>query len=597
VSFRSRLRLAFVAVVLIPVIAFALAVRKTMSDRLTAQYQRRVDALVAIIEDDLALESEETARRLTTLARSAAEDNRLRLAAVGGDASRRAYLLDYAGTALQLAGLSMLQIQDEAGRIISSGHFRNEYDRLEPRLPELLAATPGGSALVQARSPEAPFLALARVDSFRMGGRRFTLVGGTSVQRSFLAGLARESDLAISLVYPGGVLTSVGDVRAGEAEAGPAGAEGASADTAAAERVVAELVIPFVDASRGEAVDSRIVVTHPLDELQALHRNIDNWFLAAVAVTVLIAFLLAGWLSSRISWPLVELANKTSKIDLDRLDIDFRSTRRDEVGALSRLLGAMTERLCAGASRLKEAERRATIGELARQVNHDIKNGLTPIRNVFRHLMQVAREDISELARVFDERQGTIDSSITYLENLASNYARLYPRMDHRPCELNAIVSQVVTNARATGGVELRVVLADGPTVVTGDPVALRRIVENLVDNAIDSLESGSGTVTVSTEIVSGEPDARMIRVSVTDTGCGMSAEQKAKIFDDFYTTKEGGTGLGLSIVRRLVLDLNGTIRVESAVGQGSCFTVELPGESTTSAAGEQGCQEGGQDE
>lgn len=594
-SFRTRLRLAFVAVVLIPVIAFALAVRKTMSDRLTAQYQRRVDALVAVIEEDLSLEGEEIARKLATLARSATEDNRLRWAALGGDASGRAYLLDYAGNAMQLAGLSMLQIQDAAGRIVSSGHFRNEYDRLEPELPELLGATLGGTALVQARTPEAPFLALARVDSVRLGGRRFTLVGGTSVERSFLAGLARESDLAISLVYPGGVVTSGGDIPGLEGEAVLSDAEATSAEATAMEHVVAELAIPFVDAARGELVDSRIVVTQRLDELQALHRSIDSWFLAAVAVTVLAAFLLAGWLSSRISRPLVDLAHKTSQIDLDRLNIDFRSTRKDELGALSRLLGSMTERLRAGASRLKEAERRATIGELARQVNHDIKNGLTPIRNVFRHLMQVAQEDVSELPRVFGERQGTIESSITYLENLASNYARLYPRMDRRPCDLNAIVSQVVTNARSAGGAEILIELTDKSTVVNGDPVALRRIIENLVDNAIDSLESGSGTVTVSTQIVSGEADTRMIRVSVSDSGRGMSAEQQAKIFDDFYTTKEDGTGLGLSIVRRLVLDLNGTIRVESELGEGSRFIIELPSGAPVTGAQDQ--REGGQGE
>jgi len=585
VSFRTRLRLAFVAVVLIPVIAFALAVRKTMSDRLTAQYQRRVDALVAVIEEDLSLEGEEIAHKLAMLARFATEDNRLRLAALGSEASRRAYLLDYAGDAMQLAGLSMLQVQDAVGRIVSSGHFRNEYDRLEPELPELLGATLGETALVQARTPEAPFLALARVDSFRLGGRRFTLVGGTSVERSFLAGLAREGDLAISLVYPGGVVTSGGDTPALEAEAGRSEAERASAVGTAPQHVVAELAIPFVDTGRGELVDSRIIVTQQLDELRALHRNIDSWFLVAVAVTVLVAFVLAGWLSSRISRPLVDLAHKTSQIDLDRLDIDFSSTRKDELGALSRLLGAMTERLRAGASRLKEAERRATIGELARQVNHDIKNGLTPIRNVFRHLRQAAHEDASELARVFDERQGTIDSSVTYLENLASNYARLYPRMGRQPCDLNAIVTQVVTNARSAGGVEILVELTDRCVVVNGDPVALRRIIENVVDNAIDSLESGSGTVSVSTEIVDGEADVRVIRLRVTDSGRGMSEEQQAKIFDDFYTTKKDGTGLGLSIVRRLVLDLNGTIRVESELGEGSRFIIELPSAAPATGA------------
>src|SRR5438046_6853889 len=103
---------------------------------------------------------------------------------------------------MQLAGLSLLQIQDETGRIVSSGHFRNEYDQSDPALPRLLAAAPAGTALVEARGAEAPFLALARVDSLRLGGRRFTLVGGVAVDSSFLARLTPDSELTVAIALP-----------------------------------------------------------------------------------------------------------------------------------------------------------------------------------------------------------------------------------------------------------------------------------------------------------------------------------------------------------------------------------------------------------
>jgi nitrogen fixation/metabolism regulation signal transduction histidine kinase len=105
----------------------------------------------------------------------------------------------------------------------------------------------------------------------------------------------------------------------------------------------------------------------------------------AVLATLLVTLVLAGWLASRVSLPLAELAGKTTEIDVDRLDVVFASDRDDEIGALERLLGEMTERLRSGAARLREAERLAATGELARQVNHDIKNGLAPLRNVLRH--------------------------------------------------------------------------------------------------------------------------------------------------------------------------------------------------------------------
>src|SRR5207247_2191176 len=160
-------------------------------------------------------------------------------------------------------------------------------------------------------------------------------------------------------------------------------------------------------------------------------------FLVAVLVTGLIALLLASWLSTRISRPLTALAAKTADVDMDRLDVAFDSDRSDEIGALSRLLGAMTERLRAGAARLREAERRL--------VNHDIKNGLITIRNVFRHLGQAAGDSPDRLAAAFRDRQATVESSISYLENLASNYARLYPQPAGGSCNVNAVVRETIS--------------------------------------------------------------------------------------------------------------------------------------------------------
>jgi signal transduction histidine kinase len=107
--------------------------------------------------------------------------------------------------------------------------------------------------------------------------------------------------------------------------------------------------------------------------------------------------------------------------------------------------------------------------------------------------------------------------------------------------------------------------------------VSLRRVVENLVDNAIESLGTRPGSVVIATSLMSGSGGRSVIQITVTDTGVGMSEEQRTRVFEDFYTTKEDGTGLGLSIVRRLVMDLEGSVRVESEPGKGSRFIVDLP--------------------
>lgn len=562
-SLRTRLLLAFAVVVLIPIALLAFGFRQEMTRRLTDEYQLRVDGVVDVIREDLGRESAGIDDRLASLASALVNDNRFRLAAVAGVESEREYLLDHAGTAMRLTGLSMLQIQDADGRIISSGHFRNEHGRVESGLTAALTTARGGVALVTARGAEREFLALARAKSFEIAGRTFALVGGIVVDEPFLARLARDRAIVVSLIYPGGELTTVKTPLTSETMR-PA---------------VGELQVPLIKSDPEapvEVVQARLQVTQSLTPLRALVRSADAWLLFAGAGALAVALLLAVWVSSRISRPLATLAEKTAVLDLDRLDVEFEAGT-DEVGRLSRLLGDLASRLRSSTARVREAERRATVGDLARQINHDIKNGLIPLRNVMRHLAQVERDEPAALPSVFAERRQTVDSSIAYLETLATSYQRLSRPMERRDCDLNALVSDVVGAMQAHEHVEFVTQLAANLPRVVGDPIAFRRILENLLSNAVDSLESNPGRVSVATSVVDRVNETPAIRVAVTDTGRGMSAEETGKIFNDFYTTKEGGTGLGLSIVRRLVMDLQGTLGVESAPGSGTRITIDVP--------------------
>ncbi|MFL5491788.1 MAG: sensor histidine kinase, partial [Gemmatimonadales bacterium] len=127
-------------------------------------------------------------------------------------------------------------------------------------------------------------------------------------------------------------------------------------------------------------------------------------------------------------------------------------------------------------------------------------------------------------------------------------------------------------------GAGIRTQLAPQPPLALADPLMVRRILENLVGNGLDSLSGKThGEVIVSTEWVAGGPGPERVRITVADTGVGMSESELNRAFDDFYTTKSGGTGLGLSIVRRLILDLDGTLRVDTQPGAGTRVVVELP--------------------
>jgi len=538
--------LAFAAVVLIPIALLALGIRQDITRRLSNEYQVRVDSVVEVINEDLGRESAGIGDRLGSLKNALLNDQRFRLAVLGVE-TERSYLANYAANAMRLTGVSVLHIQDAEGRIISSGSDRD-------------------------------LLALGTRESFMVADQTFTLIGGIAVDQAFLERLARDPAIVVSLQYPGGEMSSV---RLPSTSLGPEKPDTTSDDDAA----VGELKVPLIRSRAGQSVEdvqARLHVRQSKAPLRALLRSADSWFLATAAATGITALVLALWVSSRISRPLADLAEKTAVLDLDRLDVRF-DEGADEVGRLSRLLGELTSRLRSSTARVREAERRATVGDLARQVNHDIKNGLIPLRNVMRHLSEVQRDDPAALPAVYAERRQTVDSSITYLETLATSYARLSPPTNRRPCDLNTLIADVASAAQARERIEVETDLAGNLPTVIGDPIAFRRILENLVANAVDSLESKPGRITISTASMprDGEPAVRM---TVADSGRGMTTEEAGKIFNDFYTTKEGGTGLGLSIVRRLVMDVQGTIRVESAPGRGTRIIIEIPAGKPRSA-------------
>lgn len=545
-TFRARMSLAFLVAALVPLAVLAHGVRREVTRRLTAQYERRVSTLVNVASQDLAYESAETAIRLAILRSDLGADDRFRLGAVRGDGSERRYVLDWAERAMSLAGLSVLRVYDDAGRIVSSGHFRNEFGRADPRLAQRIAFAPGGHALLHVRGPSSSFVALVRTDAVRIGGRVFTLVGGTTVDEAFFARLERGGELDVDLIY---------------------------GDPPPSTRSIETLPLHYL----GESADSGAIATHlaiaPLgDELDALRGDVDRWIVGAFMLAALAGALLVAWLAAGLSRPLATLARAALSIEFDTPDVGAVAARDDEVGTLARRFSAMTRRLRAGAVRLRDAERRATAGEMARQVNHDVKNGLVPIRNVLRHLTHVQQTTPGDLPTVFAERRGTLEASVTYLDELATRWARLTPRAVRQTVDVNAVARDAASAARDAFSTPLELRLRGESPVVLGDPLAIRRMLDNVVTNAAQSIEDGRGVVTIATDCRDG---VALLRVS--DTGRGMTPEELGRALSGFYTTKPHGTGLGLSVVRRLVADHGGSVHVDSTPGRGTVVSIELP--------------------
>lgn len=542
-TFRARLAAAFLPAVLVPLVVFGWGVRRAVGTRLQAMFEHRADAAVDHVRARVDGARADLTRRLAGVRRAAGADVHLR-AALAAD-SGADYVRDFAGVAMRVSGLASLQILSPGGTVLSSGHFRNAYGWAEPQLAAHLAALRDSSVLMRVRSAESTFVTLARLDSLRVGDRMYAIVGGIGLDSGWLARAAPDADVTVALE-----------------------------DSAAAGAHV--LPLPFLASEDADSIGSAgLAVDQSPAPLTAIAGSVDRWLLLGLVATALSGLMLALWLSVRLSRPLADLTARAEALEPEHPEGAFDTVRRDgrdEVGKLAAVLSTMTGRLRESAEVARRAERRAALGDLARQVNHDIRNGLTPIRNVFRHWTGAASEGPLELARVFAERQGTVESSITYLHALAGEYARLAVPGVAEPCDLNAAVQSAAQRLGGDEAVTVRVELAEPPPVVRADPLALRRVIDNLASNARDALVNGRGTVTLRTG------GGEHVCLQVIDTGAGMSPADLERALAGFHSTKPQGTGLGLTIVRRLVGDAGGALRVNTAPGAGSSFTVEFPG-------------------
>ncbi len=569
---RTRVLTGGIVLVLVPLTVLVLTLRTHTANRLVEQYTHRIDTLVSVLDADLDDQSSRLRARLRALGRDLGADNALRHAL---DADESA-VIAWAPAALEVAGLDALRLEDADGRILSSGHFRNDWGRVDTLTARYLMAHPADLALVRFQRPDGSFLAFAAADTVRVGGRHLTLVAGFEVDRARLAGLAPDDDLTVTLLHANGALSPDAALEERIGANGSAAIRGLREAGAHLVRERPVAAPPGVRVGPGTSHDGSavLIVTHALAPMHALLRGLDARLAAAVLLAAIGTTLLAWRLSASIARPLETLAGKTRGLDLDRLDVDFATRRADEVGTLSRFLQEMTARLRASVSRVREAERRAAVGELARQVNHDLRNAFTPLRNVIRHLSEVADESPDELARVYSERQPTLDAGLQYLDDLAGNWGKLSGRDPRQPCDIAAILKDVTAGRQRADGGPIVLELASGLPAVRATPIGLRRILENLVTNACDSVESEGTEVRVS---ASATPDGSALEVIVSDDGAGIAPELQDRIFDPFFTTRADGSGLGLAIARRLVSDFEGSIRVAKSASGGAEFVITLP--------------------
>ena len=225
---------------------------------------------------------------------------------------------------------------------------------------------------------------------------------------------------------------------------------------------------------------------------------------------------------------------------------------------------------------LVRAQKVAAWREVARRLAHEIKNPLTPIQlsaeRIRRHLTS-AGEPTRALV---EECTGTIVEEVESLKALVdefSQFARM-PAPRTVSTDLHALLTDVLSLYDGIfPGVEIRPLFASSLPKVSIDPEQIRRVMINLIDNAIEAMEQ-RGSIGIETQH---DPPNNLVRVIVADDGPGIPASERDKLFLPYYSTKRRGSGLGLAIVRRIVVEHGGSIELTDNTPRGTRFAVELP--------------------
>lgn len=228
-------------------------------------------------------------------------------------------------------------------------------------------------------------------------------------------------------------------------------------------------------------------------------------------------------------------------------------------------------------SQLKRAERAAAWREVARRMAHEIKNPLTPVQLSAQRLQRKYGDRFKEDGEVFWECTRTIIDQVEVLKNLVnefSRYARL-PVTNLSLKDLNeTIQNSVIMFKDAHRDVEFSFDQGAGIPPLMLDSEQIKRVMVNLLDNAVAALPARNGGITVRSFC---DDEKKVAKVAVADNGCGIPPDYRVKMFEPYFSTKKTGTGLGLAIVSSIIDDHHGRVYVEDNPGGGTIVTFELP--------------------
>jgi len=297
-----------------------------------------------------------------------------------------------------------------------------------------------------------------------------------------------------------------------------------------------------------------------------------NIYVLLIAVAILIALII----SNRITKPLRLIRANISQIMLGKSNEKIRWTKKDEIGSLIKEYNRMIDELEKSAELLAKSERESAWREMAKQVAHEIKNPLTPMKLSVQHLQKSWLDKADNWDERLDKFSKTIIEQIDSLSVIASefsNFAKM-PKSSNEVIELSELIQSTIELYKNFDNITINFVKDNlKKYFVFADKKQLLRVFNNLIKNsmqAFDDLQKGIINISINNNI-------DYYKISISDNGTGISKEQLNKIFSPNFTTKTGGMGLGLAMVKSIIESANGSISFYSEEGIGTTFDIMLP--------------------